>query len=191
MNVIGDIGGNFLTLKALVEKMPQAELTCLGDPNDRGPRSREVIEFLMNNGRTVQSNHAHMMTEAWQHSATPHMQPRYYDKDIWPGQNGGMATVRSYAPPDWYGIIGSKLHELIDEEHIRFLKSCPMYIETDKFIFSHAPCRQNGTLQEMAELGTGFAGKFSVDYLSEHGLIWNRFVPKRPNPELNGKSLWS
>jgi hypothetical protein len=101
-NVFGDVVGNELTLKALLAKMPQdAEALCLGDPNDRGPRSKQVIEFLMQNGRTVFSNHTHMFTEEWKQSAMPGAYPRYYDSNIFFG-NGGEYTMKSYADsPVW------------------------------------------------------------------------------------------
>ena len=100
MNVVGDVAGNFKTLKALLEKMPSdSELLCLGDPVDRGPRSKSVVEFLMTNGKTINSNHAHMMVEAWEQSAYPEMKPRYYGKDVW-FYNGAIQTMGSY-DSDW------------------------------------------------------------------------------------------
>ena len=52
MNLIGDIAGNFKTLLALLKKMPDDEPIGLGDLNDRGPRSREVFDFFMKNGKS-------------------------------------------------------------------------------------------------------------------------------------------
>lgn len=183
-NVVGDVAGNFLTLQALLAQMPKdAELICLGDPVDRGPRSKQVVEFLMNNGRTLNSNHAHMMVTEWYQHHLPGSYPRYYDRGIWPQDNGGMATVFSYgADENWMG----KLDRLIPAEHIKFLENCPMYIESDDFVMTHAPARQYGTLEEMSELGKGFT-RFKFDYVSDFNLLWNRYVPARPNPELKGK----
>lgn len=185
-NVVGDIAGNFKTLQALLAKMPQdAELISLGDPNDRGPRSREVIEFLMSNGRTIQSNHAHMMTTEWRQQTTPGAYPRYYEAGLWPQSNGGMATVFSYVS-DRDGYIG-RWENNIPEEHIRFLENCPMYIEEEGFIFSHAPIFGKDTLKNAYDLGTGFAFLGKPDFLSDFSLIWNRHVMKKPIPDLNGK----
>src|SRR5882757_8068391 len=95
-NVIGDIAGNYKTMLALIAKMPpDATVLSLGDPNDRGPRSKEVIEWLMNNGKLVQSNHAHMMVDCWKQIMMPGAQPRYYDDGLW-SANGGDKTVISY-----------------------------------------------------------------------------------------------
>lgn len=47
---VGDIHGCFLALKSLLEKLPlseEDELIFMGDYVDRGPNSREVIEFLI------------------------------------------------------------------------------------------------------------------------------------------------
>ena len=45
MNLIGDIHGNYRTFRALLKQMPDEEPVSVGDMIDRGPRSREVLEF--------------------------------------------------------------------------------------------------------------------------------------------------
>ena len=199
-NLVGDIAGQFLTLKALLAKMPQdAELISLGDPNDRGPRTKELIEFLMTTGKTINSNHAHLMVEAWEQSAMPGAMFRYYEKGIW-FQNGAIQTLTSY-DKDWPNKINfqtyqdmydlvvrydeDKLHTIIPREHIQFLKNCPMYIETDGFIMTHAPIHEKLTLEQACNLGSGFADV--MDYNSDKSLLWNRYVGNKPNPHLNGK----
>lgn len=199
-NVIGDVAGNYLTLKALLGKMPKdSELLCLGDPVDRGPRSKEVVEFLMNNGKTINSNHAHLMVECWEHSAMPGAKPRYYEHDIW-FYNGAIQTMSSY-DPDWMakaefchstnmyttvlGFKEEKIHTMIPREHIQFLKNCPMFIETDGFVMTHAPLHIKKTLMQASELGTGFSD--GVDERSNNNLLWNRYVGDKPHPNLNGK----
>lgn len=166
-NVVGDIAGNFLTLKALLEKMPKDNmLISLGDPNDRGPRSSQVIDFLMQNGKTVQSNHAHMMVDHFENGG-------YYEKNLWTDWNGGNTTLQSYANSD------------VPREDLDFLKNCPMFIETDKYLFTHAPFNSYYTLSQASQLGKGFNGEFDV--VSESSLIWNRSVPSKPNKNANGK----
>lgn len=190
-NVVGDIAGNFLTLQALLAKMPQeAKLICLGDPNDRGPRSKEVIKFLMNDeknngGRTLQSNHAHMMTEAWDQRNSPHTKPLYYDLELWPLMecNGGIATMRSY-DVDWFKK--KNISNVIPKEHIDFLKNCPLYIENEDFIFTHAPIEAKASVEERSNIGLGFA-ECNDDLTSRRSVLWNRYVPDKPQPKLNGK----
>ena len=46
MNLIGDIQGNYHTLRALLKQMPDEEPVSVGDMVDRGPRSKEVLEFF-------------------------------------------------------------------------------------------------------------------------------------------------
>lgn len=181
-NVVGDIAGNFLTLKALLAKMPQdAELISLGDPNDRGPRSKEVIEFLMTNGRTVNSNHAHMLVEMWRESGNPGAFAPYYDKSVF-FNNGGYDTLTSYSE-DW---LKTSLHLIIPKEHIDWLDNCPMCIESTNFFMSHAPLHPRCTIEEACDIGTGF-DRFRIDHNSENCLLWNRVVPEKPHFNLNGK----
>lgn len=197
-NVIGDVAGQLKTLEALIAKMPKGELICLGDPNDRGPDSKGVIEYLMNNGRTVDSNHAHMLVETWEQSTMPGAMPLFYQKDIL-FYNGGIATMSSY-DIDWKNKINfelinenysnnckfdNKIQDVIPKSHIDFLKNCPMYIEDHSYIFSHAPVHQGLTLAKASKIGTGFFEMF--DSHSEYSLLWNRYVPNRPNKYLNGK----
>ncbi len=199
-NVVGDIAGQYLTLQALLDKMPKdAELLSLGDPNDRGPRSKQVIEFLMTNGKTVNSNHAHLMVEAWEQSAMPGAYPRYYEKGIWL-YNGAIQTLTSYEK-DWTTLLNfqthqnmyetvvhydeTHLHRIIPKAHIDFLKNCPLYIETENYAMTHAPLFIKKSLEEACKLGDGF--NKCVDADSEHSLLWNRYVAEKPNPTLNGK----
>lgn len=185
-NVVGDIAGNLLTLKALLAKMPQdAELISLGDPNDRGPRSKQVIEFLMQNGRTVNSNHAHMFVDVWKQSAMPGANPPYYQPEIFL-HNGGLTTLDSYMISGMF-TQNDKIHQIVPYSHIEFLEKCPMYLESENFVFSHAPLHIMLTKERASNLGDGFANPFKHDILSELSLIWNRYVPDEPHPDLNGK----
>lgn len=186
-NIVGDVAGNYKTLLALLAQMPRdAELICLGDPVDRGPRSREVVEFLMTNGRTLQSNHAHMMTTEWHQDASPGVYSRYYQSGIWLRFNGGCETIASYVnySKDNFSI---KLSKNIPKEHIDFLESCPMYIEDDMYFFSHAPLWINFSPEDGSKFYGGFPDDFDYDPFSDFNLIWNRHVPKKPHPKLNGK----
>lgn len=201
MFVFGDVAGQYKTMIELLKKVPNENLfdtgnfVCLGDPNDRGSDSKSVIEFLMTNGKTVQSNHAHILTEAWKQSANPGAYPRYYQKDI-VFYNGGIQTMTSY-DAEWtkkikfehqmsrYGNIQvhfkeSELYKIIPEAHIKFLEGCPMYIQHDKYVFTHAPIMQDLTLEDASRIGIGF-DSFHSDPISDRSLLWNRHQPKRPN----------
>lgn len=95
-NVIGDIAGNYLTLKALLKKMPEGKIVSVGDIVDRGPRSKEVVEFFMEetlegNAEVLLGNHEHMMID----SIVTGNSNKQYDEYIWL-QNGGFATADSF-----------------------------------------------------------------------------------------------
>lgn len=182
-NVIGDVAGNFLTLKALLAKMPQdAELICLGDPSDRGARSKEVIEFLITTGKTVNSNHAHIFVDFYEQSKNPNTYFPYYEKEVF-FYNGGTQTVESYNP-EWHPS-DKKFHEIIPESHIEFLKNCPFYIKSKNFVMTHAPLSDQCTLKSACDLGEGFFR--GGDVISERSLLWNRYVPEHPHSDLKGK----
>ena len=65
-NIIGDIAGRFDELMLLLAKMPEADKVILvGDMVDRGPKSKEVIEWAMNNPNVIaiKGNHEDMMVD--------------------------------------------------------------------------------------------------------------------------------
>lgn len=165
MIAIGDIAGNFKTLKALVDKLPNKKIILLGDPNDRGPRSNEVIQFIIDNQdrfTLVNSNHAHMMVDHYECT-------RFYDRGTFL-MNGGTATMRSYENMQF------------TPSHIEFLKSSPNHILTDKYLFSHAPLHSQRELKDIDNLG-----KNVYDYHFDSSIIWNRQVPNKPHSDLNGR----
>jgi len=66
INVIGDVGGQFDALISLYAKAPKADKTILvGDLNDRGTKSRQVIEWAIQepNVITLHSNHGDMFVD--------------------------------------------------------------------------------------------------------------------------------
>ena len=62
MIIIGDVHGCYKTLIALIEKLPKdRNITFVGDLIDRGPGSKDVVEFVRkNNYRCVRGNHEDM-----------------------------------------------------------------------------------------------------------------------------------
>lgn len=89
-NVISDIAGQFNTLKALIAKMPEGKVLSVGDMIDRGPRSKEVVDFFMNGGgEALKGNHEHFVLNEYLYDH------KYYDHGVWEW-NGGDATLASY-----------------------------------------------------------------------------------------------
>lgn len=120
-NVIGDVAGNYRTLQALIAKMPAGTALSVGDMIDRGPRSREVVEYFLNNGEALRGNHEDMCLEFYRPTG------RYCNTDWhW---NGGEVTERS-----WGGRV--------PEDVLNWMASRPLYkeIECDgkKYFISHA-----------------------------------------------------
>lgn len=122
---VGDIHGCFHALTALAQAVPftdYAVLVTLGDHVDRGPNSREVIDWLLDWGRSHQvvclrGNHEIIMMDA--------LKDRFALRP-WL-EVGGMATMESYQ--------GGKA---IPPEHRAFLENTLPWWETDTHIFVHA-----------------------------------------------------
>jgi serine/threonine protein phosphatase 1 len=62
MIVIGDVHGGFDTLIKLIEKLPNDNICFVGDLIDRGPKSAQVVDFVIeNNYDCVLGNHEELM----------------------------------------------------------------------------------------------------------------------------------
>lgn len=118
--VIGDIHGCFDTFMALLKKLPEGARICLaGDLIDRGPKSKEVVQYVIDNDiDCVQGNHEDMMIER---------------PDYW-ALNGGMETLTSYADLVPHNLLNSDhVHKLLNiklfDEHKLWMDKLPVYIE--------------------------------------------------------------
>lgn len=98
MILIADIHGCFKTLMRLLDRCPQEDvrnmdIVFLGDLIDRGPRSKEVVEFAMSNGiKTLCGNHEDLALA--HHNVKPNC-GEYYGYQVW-YPNGGDLTLASY-----------------------------------------------------------------------------------------------
>ncbi|RFC48168.1 MAG: serine/threonine protein phosphatase 1 [Verrucomicrobia bacterium] len=123
---IGDIHGCYRALRTLAEAVPFKDddvLVTLGDCVDRGPNSREVIDWLIEWSKTHQvvclrGNHEVIMMDA--------IKDRFALRP-WL-EVGGMATMESYQ--------GGKSG--IPQEHWEFLENTIPWWSTDTHIFVHA-----------------------------------------------------
>lgn len=84
--IIGDIHGCYKTLIALVEKLPKGvPIISVGDLIDRGPRNRDVINWIRsNNIPCVVGNHEILMCSK-----------QFSERQVWM-MNGGRATTQEY-----------------------------------------------------------------------------------------------
>jgi hypothetical protein len=159
-NVIADVAGRFDELMLLIEKMPKGDYIFLGDLVDRGSQSKEVLDWVMKNGKAILGNHEHFMIDAYR-------KRYYYDPGMW-RWNGGGPTIESLT-----GSPYSKAQE-IPEEYIKWVEGLPKYIVVDNVLLTHAPLLPGKTLDEVVDLGLN-----SGDMKCDESIIWNRADPER------------
>jgi hypothetical protein len=186
INFIADVAGRFDELLQLVAKMPPGHIVLLGDLNDRGPNSKEVIEWAMQNEGTVttlHSNHGELFVDFVMH----HMDPDWASID--PGQqtflkNGGVATLLSYKPEGAKHFF--EFARAVPMSHIQWLRSRPLTFERDDVIATHAPIHER--IPELGDIEEVTLMNF------QYGVLWNRQRPrKREKFQIfghNGKLHW-
>lgn len=161
MKVIADIAGQYDALMRLVRRFDdETNIVLVGDLIDRGPKSRQVIEWAMNDPRVLalKGNHEDMMIDAYERIVNPDYESPYASDDWY--SNGGLSTLRSYdiEAHDFRRILAN-----VPITHINWLKKMP--IETEFWLHgfiiyvSHAAKLQN-------PMATAF------------DKIWNREEPK-------------
>lgn len=161
MYIIGDVHGCAKNLAKLLEKIPEdAKIFSTGDLIDRGPDSKGVVSLCIERGiRAVMGNHEHMLLDYI--DGTRHYASGTYF------MNGGAETLAVYEgglPP----------------QHMEYLRSLPLYIETEHFFLSHAGVHFLKTLQESCDLSQGI----------EHNILWNRAgLADLGKPQIVGHSM--
>ena len=105
--VIGDIHGCYSTLKALLNKLPQGaniSIAVSGDLIDRGPDSKRVVQWAIDNNIPVAlGNHEKMMIDFYNGDT---------QGDVWL-DNGGIETLKSYGGTiKHYKQYGRKIDDL-------------------------------------------------------------------------------
>ena len=159
---VGDIHGCYAKLVDLMEQVaPAAEdrLVFLGDYIDRGPQSRQVIDYLIalkkRLPRTVclRGNHEQMLLEALTGDIDAVGLFLF---------NGGSATVSSY---------GGDLDNL-PGDHLDFFRNLSLYHEEDEFVFVHAGLRPEVSLAEQEEQDLVWIRKEFLD----SGYDWGKTV---------------
>lgn len=155
INIIGDIAGRFDELMLLIDKMPEADLVLsVGDMVDRGPKSKEVLEWFMNteNAEALYGNHEDLFMNG------------ILNQDTWLWvQNGGGATLRSFMKEGQ-----DSLNEVdVPTEIINWIKTRPMYFQTDDLFVSHAPVTNMKIVPP-------------DPYVHDYFFIWNRYAPTKP-----------
>lgn len=123
MFVIGDVHGCFETLKALIQKLPSdADIWFVGDLIDRGPESKSVVEFVINNNyNCVMGNHEYMLIEEYLRIVSllqSGRESQLQHSSMW-YVNGGKQTLESYREDDQFDYDKFK-------EHVDWMKTLPI-----------------------------------------------------------------
>jgi hypothetical protein len=165
LNIIGDIAGNFKALQALLKKMPDNRIVAVGDLIDRGPDSKEVIEFFMektaaDEADVLLGNHEHMCIDAVRG-------PRLYEHGIWLW-NGGTATLQSF----------DVTIETMPEDVIQWMESLPLFLEHPGLFVAHSFPTDPSDIETACERINGP----TLD-LIDSSIIWNRMWPARMTRE--------
>jgi serine/threonine protein phosphatase 1 len=160
---IGDIHGCFDSLLELVENQIQLDkndkLVLLGDYIDRGNKSKEVIDYIIDlqeNGFDIISligNHELILLETLEDEKN---KPKWI-------QNGGGETLKSF------GIDSIKE---ISAKYFEFFKNLQSYYSFEEFLFVHA----------------GFNDKILNPFQDTYSMIWESQVAYS-NPLLVGKTI--
>lgn len=196
MIVIADVHGCFDTLMELMKQFPEGEEVCfVGDLIDRGPKSKEVVEFVKNGGyHCVLGNHEQLMVEGLKEFSMGKYDNMY---ECWMG-NGGDKTAESYAG-----------HNKLMRTHIEWFRTLPL-LKTFEFpdhkdlLVTHAPSvdyidryfdyqeRLRQPLSNLSQIDREAlnmeVGSF-VDWM-----IWNRQPPKQGSEKyfgVSGHNVWN
>ena len=166
---ISDIHGCYLTFRHLVEDVvalsKDDSLFLLGDYIDRGPRSAELVEYIIGlsqsgfNVTCLMGNHERMLLDAML---------SWSNQSLW-FINSGKKTLSSYN--NIYGKTDTYFGA-IPHHHIAFYNSLKLYALVDDFVLVH-----------------GFVDVDALNPLAnEQALLWFRPKPI-PNHCLTGKTI--
>ena len=182
---IGDIHGQFDMLTEALSRIEKdggkdAQIVFLGDYTDRGPRSRDVIDLLIDGqeqGRNwvlLKGNHDRMFEWFLRDPSLedPHL---FHDLSWIHERLGGMTTLASYGVDTTGRPRRSELQEearaLVPQSHIDFLKNLPLTYETEDLFFTHAGVRPGVPLKEQTENDLIWIRQEFVDDTRDHGKL--------------------
>ncbi len=176
---VGDIHGYIDSLHSalrLIEKDggPEAPIVFLGDYTDRGPDSRAVVDFLMNgvqagrNWMVLRGNHDRMfcryVTDGTEHD------DRILSGKGWLHPNlGGPTTLQSYGVSPKGDNLLERAQSAVPQEHIDFLRSRPLWLETEDKIFVHAGIRPDVPMKDQTEDDLIWIRDGFLDHEEHHG----------------------
>jgi len=185
--VIGDVHGNLETLKALLGKIPNLKnqtVIFTGDLIDRGSKSKEVVQFVIDNGYyCVLGNHEDLMICDAQNVINRLQAGRQAGQSAWTVQ-GGFETLWSYE------VMSDEHGKLFDletfEEHVKWMSRLPKFLEF--------PCLKNKDGRHLI-VSHSFIGNVysqlkdiklhpSLKKKAEEEVIWGRTYMLKDNPTI-------
>lgn len=178
--IFSDISARFDEFYYIKKQYPKHIPISNGDLNDRFYQTKQLFDYFMKHKSIcILGNHEDMMRDFF-------LQTNKYDNRTW-FANGGIETVQSF-------IRGSKqkekfetmanlfletndqrvlkkliktCHTKIDQKYIKFINNMKFYFETEEFICSHAPIKNNYSLKKFKKESKNM----NID------LLWNRTEP--------------
>ncbi len=160
---IGDIHGCFDSFQELIENKIQLSkndrLVLLGDYIDRGPKSKEVIDYIINlqakryNIIALAGNHEVMLLNAFEDGK---------NLSLWM-ENGANETLISF---------GIDAISKMDSRYLHFLKTLPFFYSFDNYLFVHA----------------GFNDTIINPFEDTYSMVWNS-QKRYSNPLLSEKTI--
>jgi Calcineurin-like phosphoesterase. len=135
--IIPDIHGCAKTLKSLVESFlkitKEDDLYFLGDYIDRGPNSKDVIDYIMGlqeqgyRIHCLKGNHEDYCIKAWEADQKTHL----FKPDI-------QRSWEKVGATETYKSFGGKRPRDIPEKYIEWMRKLDYYFELENFILVHA-----------------------------------------------------
>lgn len=135
--IIPDVHGCAKTLKSLVESFlkltKEDDLYLLGDYIDRGPNSKEVLDYIMALQEAgyrlhcLKGNHEDYCVETWEADQKHHLFKTPTQR-LWENV-GAKETYKSF---------GVKRPRDIPKQYIDWMRDLPYYFELENFILVHA-----------------------------------------------------
>ena len=152
---VGDIHGELELLRDAVWKIERdggndARVVFVGDYVDRGPHSREVIQFLIDgitkgkNWKCLLGNHDRMFSMFMEEYPRP--DPRLHRRYNWLHDRlGGRDTLASYGVVvrggDSIRTIHKQARAMVPTSHMKFIRSLDYCYQHGDLLFTHAGIR--------------------------------------------------
>ncbi len=150
IGVIGDIHGCYLTFSSLYNELIKYtdEVYTVGDLIDRGKKSKDVIDFIIeNNIKNIRGNHEDVLMKAF--DAVDNSENSLIEIYKHHFKIGGETTFESYSGGKKPFLLSDYKTAVEDTGHIEFMRELPVMIELPKIVISHAGIIKNATMQDI------------------------------------------